>query len=84
MNQCTRALFPQASIDQQASFQAFASGGRVCERSVQKLTNKMAAGNGLNLFLLIFSVIELLTLKILGGTYVSPRTSPQPGAPARA
>ena len=53
-------------------------------RSVQKLTNKMAAGNGLNLFLLIFSVIELLTLKILGGTYVSPRTSPQPGAPARA
>ena len=53
-------------------------------RSVQKLTNKMAAGNGLNLFLLIFSVIELLTLKILGGTYVSPRTSPQPRAHARA
>ena len=53
-------------------------------RSVQKLTNNMATGTGLNLFLLIFSVVELLTLKILGGTYVSPRTSPQPGAPARA
>ena len=44
----------------------------------------MTAGNGLNLALLIVSVLELLALKVLGGTYVSPRSSLQPGSLAGA
>ena len=64
-------------------------GSQIHPRAVSALgvwgyDNTMTAGNVLNLALLIVSIFELLALKVLGGSFVSPRSSLQPGSLARA